>query len=92
MENDLIRRKELADSIQQLDIYPVCIRRAIERAPSVDAVEVVRCKDCAHKSTWYEELEYGHAIYICGLSGMIIVEDNDFCSYGERKENEQQNI
>jgi len=72
MENDLIRRKDLADSIQQLDIYPVCIRRAIERAPTVDAVEVVRCKDCKH---WH-----GGDCY-----RIEITRPDDFCSYGERR-------
>ena len=26
------------------------------------------------------------AISICGLSGLFVVEDKDFCSYGERSE------
>lgn len=47
--------------------------------------ELVRCKDCNYKSTWYKNEAFN--IDICGLSGMCVVEDNDFCSYGERKEN-----
>lgn len=42
---------------------------------------LVRCKDCVGKSAWYEN-DYGCTI--CGLSGLYVVEDNDFCSYGER--------
>ena len=40
--------------------------------PTVDAVEVVRCKDC----------KYHH--YIC-LSGFLDRKDDDFCSYGKRR-------
>lgn len=46
---------------------------AIDDAPTVDAVEVVRCKDCKHRCE--------NDDFIC-----IGVKNNDFCSYGERKE------
>lgn len=51
---------------------------AIEEAPAVDVVEVVRCKDCK----WYvvHGLEC-HRPHCNGYMGM-----NDFCSYGERRE------
>ena len=52
----------------------------LEHAPTVDAVEVVRCKDCKHCSNntpdglhWCDEHERGS---LC---------DDDFCSYGERR-------
>ena len=42
----------------------------VEEMPTVDAVEVVRCKDCiAHNLCKFEQYQ--------GLDG--------FCSYGERK-------
>ena len=47
--------------------------------------ELVRCKDCIGKSHWYKN-NYGCTI--CGVSGLFVVEDNDFCSYGERREGE----
>ena len=47
----------------------------IEDAPAVDAVEVVRCKDCKHR-----------ADDLCNLKMLGIVRANDFCSYGERRE------
>ena len=46
----------------------------IKKAPTVDAVEVVRCGKC-------EEL---HREWYCGLSGMPVDED-DFCSFGKEK-------
>ena len=54
---------------------------AIEEAPTVDAVPVVRCKDCIGKVHWYKD-DYGCTI--CGLSGFLGIEENDFCSCGER--------
>lgn len=60
--------------------------RCMEQTPTIDAVPVVRCKDCKHQCTWYEEEDFG--VFICGVSGLSIVEDNDFCSYGERKTDE----
>lgn len=54
----------------------------IEKAPTVDAVPVVRCKDCKY---WqdnndgypHEECRWGHG---------ETPDANDFCSYGERKD------
>ena len=73
MENDLIRRKDLAESIQQLDIYPVCIRRAIERAPAVDA-ELVK------HGRWVcdENYEYWADKYICSECNHHALTDGDY--------------
>lgn len=46
----------------------------IDNAPTVDAVPVVRCKDCKH--------EFGGSCIICGFQKR---KPDDFCSYGERK-------
>ena len=54
----------------------------INAAPTVDAVEVVRCKDCDHKHAVTCE-----GIILCTYHGkMIQMHRSDFCSYGERKE------
>ena len=67
----------------------------IENAPTVDAVVVTRCKDCAH-STLPSELtqRYGkpgtltcHNMH--APSNRRNVGSNDFCSYGERKDGGQ---
>ena len=44
----------------------------------------IRCSECKHKISWYKHQIYGSDI--CGVSGMAIKENMDFCSYGERKE------
>lgn len=51
--------------------------------PAVDAVPVVRCKDCVH---WREAVINDKGFLICPTSGMEITE-SDYCSYGEREEN-----
>lgn len=49
----------------------------IECALTVDAVEVIRCKDCKHRSKYMSDS--------CD-SVIGYWEDNDFCSRAERKE------
>lgn len=51
----------------------------IDDAPTVDAVEVVRCRDCKH-------LMFSDCYGECGEGYMGIVSPDDFCSYGRRKE------
>lgn len=55
----------------------------LKRQPKVDAVEVVRCKDCKHE--WIHPCGYIN----CRRSGLVDHDMNfspdDFCSYGERR-------
>ena len=59
------------------------IRRVIDEAPTIDAVPVVRCKDCIY---WKKRTVNEKGFIICSASGMEI-HTEDFCSYGERKDN-----
>ena len=54
---------------------------AVEQMPTVDAVQVIRCKDC----TFGRYIDYGHmhCLHPCGLTTNM---SDDFCSYVERKE------
>ena len=54
----------------------------IKTAPTVDAVPVVRCRDCKFRSSW---MMNRNLRYICPESGMFPNCENDFCSYGKRK-------
>lgn len=91
---DLISRESLIAECKQLsgidwnkkaapvswaDAYEEFIDN-IEEAPAVDAVEVVRCKDCK----WlYNEMDD----YCCrSHRGLVRICENSYCSYGERKE------
>ena len=63
-----------------------CVQQFIDKAPTVDAVEVVRCKDCKH----YDNSE---GIQWCHLNSKFAKWGTDwhsfpedgFCSYGERR-------
>ena len=59
------------------------IIECLKREPTVDAVEVVRCKECKHYCSFYNECSEEHNHYT--EEGFREVHDNDFCSYGERK-------
>ena len=52
----------------------ILLASAVDLIPAVDAVEVVRCKDC----TEWDEKE-GECSHWYGFR------ENDFCSFGERK-------
>lgn len=54
--------------------------RLLEKAPTVDAVEVVRCRGCKH----YKPDEYECGCDFAG--GLPYVKADDFCSYGERRD------
>lgn len=57
---------------------------AIENAPTVDAIEVVRCKDCNRWNPAFdrEVSEYG----VCQIRSQHIATKRDFfCSKGERR-------
>ena len=57
----------------------------IKEAPAVDAVEVVRCKDCTH---WYDREGVCLKIYSDGNVNADAWQERkaeDFCSYGERR-------
>lgn len=60
------------------------IDQEIALSPTVDAVEVVRCKDCKH---W--EKETGscteHPTYYDHGMAWYIYDEDDFCSQGERR-------
>lgn len=55
----------------------------LEQLPTVDVVEVVRCKDCIHSSQCTQEivmrLRVGSYLY-CPMG------NEGFCSHGERRE------
>ena len=59
----------------------------IEDAPTVDAVPVVRCKDCKHLRVWNRKDIYA----FCPKTNIVFLPfDKDtrtfFCGFGERKD------
>ena len=83
---DYIRQKALADPDSG---EAVVYLQDIAEAPTVDAVEVVRCRDCKYwkpsgskAGNSFADMEY---IGGCEFTNYCRRE-SDFCSYGERKE------
>ena len=64
--------------ISDRDIYA---KYMLDKMPTVDAVPVVRCLECK----WYEK-----SVGLCNWCSSDITrnfrDEDDFCSYGERKE------
>ena len=77
--NDLIERQAAIETVRKAKSIGQAHRMLVQ-LPTVDAVEVVRCKDCARF-----DKKRG-----CNLvEGLNIAKTNSFCSYGERKDGEQ---
>ena len=76
---DAIGRNAFVDRQDIIDL--------INNQPTVDAVEVVRCRGCIGRSTWYNDAEYGYAV--CGMSGMYPKSEDSYCSYGIRKDGDR---
>ena len=53
----------------------------IRKRPTVDAVEVVRCRECKHCDP-----ENHHCDHPMSTAAPLSRKPDDFCSYGERKE------
>ena len=81
MNNDFISREALREDFYELEIHgtmavkavlPI-IEKRIDNLPAVDAVEVVRCRECKHRysDSWCEYVDD---------------DDNFYCARGERKE------
>lgn len=75
------------------------VHNMIDKAPAVDAVEVVRCKDCVHAGAFpnayaKRRFEGGMNCYLCrgddsfGMANVSLVYPDDYCSDGLRKEKE----
>ena len=83
-----IRHNEMCAPVSWADAFNEFILY-LEEAPTVDAVEVVRCRDCKHwKPTGskagnsFSDMEY---IGGCEFT-KYCRRESDFCSYGERKD------
>ena len=60
----------------------------IDLAPTIDAVPVVRCRECKHFNLITHECENEllSTDHEGGASYSLNFYDDDFCSYGERRE------
>lgn len=67
-----------------------CPAQVIQSAPTVEAVEVVRCKDCRHykRGIVFKETMFCFRPDETGGAYVIRSEDDNFCSYGERRDDD----
>lgn len=111
MENDLIRRGALLEGFQfslpinseRTEVIARCVetaRRLINKAPAVDAVEVVRCKDCKHRGDdiccpmCFEEesvIDEGDGYFGTDYITHDRTVDDGFCDRGERRSDDGSN-
>lgn len=88
MTNDLIRRESvkavLFGTVCGADVVHPPFPSDIDAIPAVDAVEVVFCKNCIYQKDATVNCK---GFIICPVSNMEITDD-DYCSYGERREGE----
>ena len=59
----------------------LAVRSILHSAKTIDAVPVVRCRDCKHCDP-----ENHHCDHPMSTSAPLSRKPDDFCSYGERKE------
>ena len=83
---DVIRQHEYRLATKQGSIdygmFTLGIQQAVDEQPTVDAVEVVRCRECK-----YRFKNNGHSRDGCPIvDAKIWMDDDDFCSHGEQKE------
>ena len=89
---------DLDESIDALGVEyeDIKCKHFLEERPIVDAVEVVRCKDCKHCTVTADGMVCECALptkrmqdyYIYGSTILARVEPDAFCSHGERREGE----
>lgn len=75
---EIVRNQGIAHpNAYHLTNYAMLILR---EAPTVDAVEVVRCRECKHCDP-----ENYHCDHPMGTAAPLKRKPDDFCFYGERK-------
>lgn len=84
-EKRLIDANALIEEANAEGAYGYVDAFQIANAPTVDAVEVVRCRDCKH---WHKETLFCDYMPYGEAQERVNWYADDFCSYGERKDNE----
>ena len=83
---DVIRQHEYRLATKQGSIdygmFTLGIQQAVDEQQTIDAVPVIRCRECR-----YRFKNNGHDKSSCPIiDANIWMDDDDFCSHGERKE------
>ena len=85
IEREALLRWLCGDDPSRMEDY---YYNAIKNAPAADVVEVVRCKDCRfckkHPTSDKTKMCTNEQQWVTECYPLVY--DNDYCSYGERKE------
>lgn len=60
----------------------------IDKQTTIDAEPIIRCKDCRHR-VYDDSFASGHICLLRRENGGRYCEDDDFCSYAERRTDER---
>ena len=76
---DYIRREDALKALQNPELFNVTPRllQIIREMPAADVAQVVRCKDCKHRT------EYGNCGHPRQKGVLPSAYPFDFCNYGE---------
>lgn len=99
MQNDLISRSALLELAEVFSCYNSDCEivecefsfvhdEYVKNAPAVDAVEVVRCRDCKYYDFGKRFPDIKWCCRLRNRKGEVVrynYGENDFCSYGERR-------
>ena len=72
--------------MKRINYYPQIketVARALRYVPTVDAVEVVRCRDCIHFR------KVGEDVYYCSGECLDMPDPDNYCCFGEKEEDGQ---
>lgn len=67
------------------DLLMALFQMVIDETPTVDAVPVVRCKDCVYWNPYKSHHYKGHFCDVVTL----FVQENEYCAWGKRKGGEE---
>lgn len=82
----LINGDALIDEANSDGAYGYVDAKQISEVPTIDAVEIVRCRDCKHYRPQKKSAHWENRANYCNRIVTIKVQPDDFCSYGEREE------
>ena len=85
---EYINREDLLKNLKQFapeHLTPLIVS-LIEKQPTADVAEVVRCKDCKHKVDYKGRVMCGRRAGRIGLEwyGLSATSNDNYCSYGAR--------
>lgn len=96
MSDDLISRQAILDMLEDINNHIIdgygykhdwCVEW-VKGLPSIDAVQVIRCKDCEYWDTSWKPTRAKEGEYWCSAHD-IYMGAEDYCSQAERKSNEE---